>query len=43
MVDGRIISEVETNPEEKAEKMAADLDANTDEVVVVEDVDEGKT
>ncbi|QCE03770.1 hypothetical protein DEO72_LG8g1796 [Vigna unguiculata] len=37
------LSEVEISPEEKAEKMAVDPDANTDEAVVVEDVDEGKT
>ncbi|QCE03826.1 hypothetical protein DEO72_LG8g1854 [Vigna unguiculata] len=43
VVDGQLISEAETSLEEEAEKMAVDPDANTDEAVVVEDVDERTT
>ena len=43
VVDGQLISEAETNPKEVVEKITEEPDANIDDVVVVEDVDEGTT
>jgi len=43
VIDGQLISEAETNPDEEAEKMVVDEDVNTDEAMVVEGVDEGTT
>jgi len=43
VVDGQLISEAETSLEEEVEKVALNPDANIDEVVVVEDADEGTT
>ena len=37
------MSEAESSPEEEAGKMAEELDANPDDVVAVEDVDQGAT
>ena len=44
MTDGRLVSEVESSPEEKVEKMATGKDTNAEEVVAVEgDADEATT
>ena len=40
VVDGQLISEVETSPEEEARKMGVDGDMNVGEAVTVEGVDE---
>jgi len=43
VVDGELVSEAGSNPEKEADKMAEGPDANIDDVVVVEDADEGTT
>ena len=41
MIVGQLVSEAKSSPEEEAEKMATELDANPDEVVAAEvDVDQ---
>jgi len=40
VVDGQLISEVETSTEEKAERMVVDEDVNAEEAVVAEGGDE---
>jgi len=43
VVDGELVSEAGSSPEEQADKMAEGLDANVDDVVVVENANEGTT
>ena len=44
VIDGRLVSETESSPEEEAEKMAAELNANPDEVVAAKvDIDQTTT
>ena len=43
VIDGELVSEAGSSPEEEANKMAEGLDANIDDVVVMEDADEGTT
>jgi len=43
VVDGEVVSEARSSLEETPANMAEESNANIDEVVVVEDADEGKT
>ena len=43
VVDGELVSEAGSSLEEEADKMGKGSDANIDDVMVVEDADEGTT